>query len=77
MSRRLIWFLGLLSLTPVLLQAQGSSVGSITGSVIEPSGSAVPGHSSRFDVEPIRLTEVLSTLDEVGDLIDSIAFRQD
>jgi carboxypeptidase family protein len=43
MSRRLIWFLVLLSLTPVLLQAQGSSVGNITGSVVDPSGSAVPG----------------------------------
>src|SRR5262245_37604049 len=42
MSRRLIWFLGLLSLIPVLLNAQGSSVGTITGSVSDPSGSAIP-----------------------------------
>ena len=43
MSRRLIWFLGLLFLTPVALHAQGSSVGTITGSVLDPSGSAIPG----------------------------------
>lgn len=43
MSRRLAWFLVLLSLTPEVLSAQGSSVGNITGAVTDPSGSAIPG----------------------------------
>ena len=43
MSRRLAWFLLLLSLTPDVVKAQGSSVGNITGSVTDPSGSAIPG----------------------------------
>ena len=43
MSRRPAWFLLLLSLTPEVVRAQGSSLGNITGSVTEPSGSAIPG----------------------------------
>lgn len=42
MSRSPVWILCLLSLTPVVLRAQGSSIGTITGAVVDPSGSAIP-----------------------------------
>jgi hypothetical protein len=41
MQQRLISFLGCLFLTPAFLQAQGSSVGNITGTVLDQSGSAI------------------------------------
>ncbi len=40
---RLAWFVLMLSWTPNVVWAQGSSVGNITGSVTDPSGSAIPG----------------------------------
>jgi hypothetical protein len=43
MSRRLIWFPGSLSLTTVVVYGQRSSVGSITGSVVDPSGAGISG----------------------------------
>jgi hypothetical protein len=43
MSRKWIWFFSVGFLAPVILQGQGSSVGNITGAVIDPSGSAIPG----------------------------------
>ena len=40
---RLAWFVLMLSWTLNVVWAQGSSVGNITGSVTDPSGSAIPG----------------------------------